>query len=607
VTSGLDLRFRGLGLNFSEGKGEFLLWAPFAEKTEVIINGEDGNNLVPDGSGYWKLSSELFAPGIKYHIKINDKILPDPASVLQPQGVHGPSEAFDLGSFRWEDEGWKGVNQDEVIFYELHTGTFSVKGNFEGIADKLDYLKDLGITAIELMPVAQFPGSRNWGYDGVYPFAVQNSYGGPSALQNLVNSCHLKGLAVVLDVVYNHLGPEGNYLHEYGPYFTDKYKTPWGKAINFDDEWCDGVRRYYVENMLMWLRDFHFDGLRLDAVHAIKDFSAKHIITELHEKATELENITGRKYLLIGEIDLNDTRYINPVVNGGYGLNMQWCDEFHHALHSLVTGERNGYYSDFGDTWHLAKSLNEAYVYDGIYSPHRKRTFGSRTEGIPGNKFVVFTQNHDHIGNRMMGERLGQIIGFETLKLVAGILFISPFVPLLFMGEEYNEPNPFLYFTSHSDKDLQQLVKEGRSREFKDLIGADVPDPQSEDVFDRSKITFDISGERKLIIGFYRELIRLKKTHPVWKSFDRSNTNASSGSEKSIIFVKKSNGYQLIALMNFNSHPVQFDLPESGRKFITLINSADLKWGGGHDETIVHNKVNIMPSSIIVISDFPDN
>lgn len=612
MTLKYNLKQREIGLNFSpDGKAEFLLWAPLAEKTEVLINGVGGYYPEPVGEGYWSLTHKDLKPGVRYRIKINDEALPDPASLSQPEGVHHSSEAADLNAFRWDDADWKGPEKAKIIFYELHTGTFSHEGNFRGIAGKLDHLKDLGITAIEIMPVAQFPGSRNWGYDGVYPFSVQNSYGGAAGLQELVNICHKNGLAVILDVVYNHLGPEGNYLNEFGPYFTDKYKTPWGKAINFDDEWCDGVRRFYIENMLMWLRDFHIDGLRLDAVHAIKDFSAKHILQELREYADALQDVTGRKYLLIAESDLNDTRFVKTPEQGGYGLDMQWCDEFHHALHALVTGERNGYYEDFGDTWQLIKTLNRAYVYDGIYSSHRKKTFGSSTDGIPGNKFVVFTQNHDHIGNRMMGERIGEMIGFETLKLVAGTMFVSNFVPLIFMGEEYNDSHPFLYFTSHTDEELQELVREGRKREFSEFMAQEeVPDPQSEAVFNKSKLDEDFSGSQKLLFEFYKKLINLKKNHPVWKSYDRSHTNAVSADEKLIYITKKIDNNQLIAILNYDSSEKNVTLPSSGgRKLFVLIDSAAQEWGGNQtDPDIAAGKViKVMPSSIVVLSDVPEN
>lgn len=598
---------RTIGLNFTHEGASFKLWAPYAEKVELVVNEGISVNADKTEMGYWLIKTDNISTGDIYKVRINnEKTLPDPASLMQPAGVHGPSRALDLTNYSWRDGDWKGLDE-ENIFYELHTGTFSKKGTFEGITDRIEYLKELGVNTIEIMPVAQFPGNRNWGYDGVFPFAVQESYGGAAALMKLVDECHLNGIAVVLDVVYNHLGPEGNYLNEFGPYFTDDYKTPWGKAVNFDGAWCDGVRDFYTENMLMWLRDFHLDGLRLDAVHAIKDFSAHHIIRELREKADELQHLTGRKYLLIGEIDLNDTKFINPVDKGGFNLDKQWCDEFHHSLHSLVTGERNGYYADFGEPWQLTKSLNNAYVYDGIWSEHRKRIFGSSTEGLAGNKFVVFTQNHDHIGNRAMGDRMGRLVSFEMMKLIAGTMFVSPFNPLIFMGEEYNELNPFLYFTSHGDKDLARLVSEGRKNEFPEFFSsADFPEPQTEEVFARSVLTFNISGQHKYIFDFYRELIRLRKSHPVWKSYEREGIKASAAGEKAILYVKKVNNNHLTALLNFGEADISLPLPELGEASL-LINSSDIKWGGSGDSVVMNDEGNITVKafSLIVLSDIP--
>ncbi len=326
--------------------------------------------------------------------------------------------------------------------------------------------RTIGVNAIELMPVVQFPGSRNWGYDGVFPFAVQHSYGGARGLQTLVDICHQKGIAVVLDVVYNHLGPEGNYLGAYGPYFTDKYNTPWGNALNFDDAWCDGVRQFFIENVLMWFRDFHVDALRLDAVHAIKDFSAVHILREIKMHVNQLTKETGRTHHLIVELDLNDPKFINPLEEQGFGMDAQWIDEFHHALRVTATGESTGYYSDFTGISHLAKAYQDAYVYDGQYSPHRFKKFGLKAENHPGQQFIVFSQNHDQVGNRMLGERTSQLVSLEMQKLMAGAVLVSPYLPMLFMGEEYAEPNPFLYFVSHTDPDLVEAVRKGRKAEF---------------------------------------------------------------------------------------------------------------------------------------------
>jgi len=345
---GLDVNRRMHGVNFnSKGEAEVTVWSPESTKVEISFKGKK-LPLVRFGSGYWRLATNEISPGDLYRLVLNDqKNYPDPASLSQPQGVHGPSEAVDLKNFKWTDDKWINPSLSDYIFYELHVGTFTEEGTFHSIIAKLDHLKELGINAIEIMPVAQFAGDRNWGYDGVFPFAPHNAYGGARGLQELVDACHSKGIAVVLDVVYNHLGPEGNYLGEYGPYFTEKYKTPWGHAINFDDSWCDGVRNYFIENALMWFRDFHVDALRLDAVHAIKDFSPVHILREIREHVNELMNQTGCKYYLIVELDLNDNRFIESLEEKGYGMDAQWVDEFHHALRIAAGGEAHGYYSDF--------------------------------------------------------------------------------------------------------------------------------------------------------------------------------------------------------------------------------------------------------------------
>ncbi|MDB5263818.1 MAG: malto-oligosyltrehalose trehalohydrolase, partial [Adhaeribacter sp.] len=430
-----DINERSLGINFSaSGEASVVVWAPKAHQVEVNL--PDLNLSIPlkrEDFGYWHTQTYQIEPGDNYKFVLNgDKHRPDPASLFQPEGVHGPSQAYNVKEYTWSDGGWKNPDLENYIFYELHTGTFSPAGTFAGLAEKLDYLLELGVTAIEIMPVAQFPGARNWGYDGVFPFAVQDSYGGPAGLQQLVDTCHQKGLAVVLDVVYNHLGPEGNYLGDYGPYFTSKYNTPWGPAINFDDAECDGVRQYFIQNVLMWFRDFHIDALRLDAVHAIKDFSPTHILREIKLYTDQLTQNTGRRHHLIVESDLNDTRFINPLEDQGYGMDAQWIDEFHHALRVTATAEKTGYYADFTGIDHLAKSYKDAYVYDGQYSPHRLKTFGVKAQDNPGRQFVVFSQNHDQVGNRMLGERTSQLVSFEMQKLLAGAVLVSPYLPMLF-------------------------------------------------------------------------------------------------------------------------------------------------------------------------------
>jgi maltooligosyltrehalose trehalohydrolase len=499
-----------------EGLCRFYVWAPFARHVEVHIlsSQEIVKPLERLAKGYHEvILSGVEAGSLYMYCLDGEKERPDPASKYQPQGVHGPSEVTD-SHFPWEDGGWSGVPLKDYVIYELHVGAYTAEGNFEAIIPYLEELKGLGVTAIELMPVGQFPGSRNWGYDGVYPFAVQNSYGGPEALKRLVNACHLQGLAVVLDVVYNHLGPEGNYLWDFGPYFTDRYRTLWGSSINFDGPHSDEVRRFFVDNALYWVRDFHVDALRLDAVHAILDFSAKPFLQELAAAVHEEADALGRRIFLMPESALNDAKVIRSPELGGYGLDAQWNDDFHHALRTLVTGDRSGYYVDFGRMEHLAKALREGYVYSGQYSVFRGRKHGNSSRDIPAHRFIVFAQNHDQVGNRMLGERLSQLASFEALKLVAGCVILSPHIPLLFMGEEYGETAPFPYFISHSDPDLVEAVRRGRREEFASFRWqGEPPDPQDEKTFLKAKLdhSLRITGRHKLLYEFYMSLIRVRR------------------------------------------------------------------------------------------------
>lgn len=584
------INHRTLGINFRNGIAHIKIWAPLAEKADILLTKTKTIiSLHKDSHGYWQNNSSALKPGDRYKLLLNNKdSFPDPASLSQPEGVHEASECMDLKEIRNISAAkWKGITLQEVILYELHVGTFTSAGTFDGITSRLGYLKELGINTINIMPVAAFPGKRNWGYDGTYPFAVHQAYGGAKELAQLVKQCHDQGLAVVLDVVYNHLGPEGNYLGAIAPYFTDKYKTPWGNAVNFDDAWCFGVREYFLENALMWLRDFNIDGLRLDAVHAIKDFSAKHFLKELTEKVEELNRATGSAHFLIAENDLNDERYIRDLQKDGYGLHAQWCDEWHHALHALLTGEKTGYYKDFGSIEALTKSFNNAYVFTGEFSDHRKKYFGTPTEGFGGDKFVVFTQNHDHTGNRMLGERLSQLVGFEALKLAAGAMLLSPFIPLIFMGEEYAEDNPFLYFIDHGDKDLVKAVQEGRKKEFKDFVGETAPpDPASEKTFSDSRVSFDYQGDEKkaAMLNLYKTLIKFRKTIPLLKPGERSNTRATSHG-KTIVLTREDQQGKLIAVFNFSEAPATVELPVQQNPDL-LLYSAHRKWAGPVEDSI---------------------
>lgn len=602
----LSMRFPIVGSRLKNDGCSFSVWAPFRKTLELILEKDLVHPMKKDEHGYWHCQVPGLLSGTKYFFRLDGgKELPDPASRFQPEGVHGRSAVVDE-NLSWADRNWKGLDLGEMVIYELHVGTFTATRDFEGVISKLPYLKSLGVNTIELMPLAQFPGERNWGYDGVFPFAVQNSYGGPSGLKKLVNAAHLTGIAVILDVVYNHQGPEGNYLGEYGPYFTDKYKTGWGQAINFDDAWCDGVRNFYWQNSLMWLDEFHIDGLRLDAVHAIWDLSANHFMEMLSEQVRMLEQTSGRKKVLIAEFDLNNPRYIMPAEKGGYGLDGQWIDEFHHALHSLLTGETDGYYEDFGDTTHLAKAFKDSYVYTGQFSVHRKKAFGREPRDTTFDQFVVFVQNHDQVGNRMLGDRLTSTLNFEALKLAAATYLLSPSVPMLFMGEEYGEKNPFQYFISHTDKDLVEAVRKGRKEEFSYFKWqGEVPDPQSEKTFKQCMLSWEVesSKEGKTLFAFYQALITFRKNRKAMRGKNRDTLGVVSAKGKVICLERKFENDNIFIVLNFNNETVNFDLPLK-QKLKTILNSASTHWGGpaatAQDQANPGDLFKLYPQSVVI-------
>lgn len=566
------------------GGTEFLVWAPGREKVEVRVHGSPERRIVLDRrhGGYWGGRDDGVPPGALYTLLLDGEVeRPDPASRLQPQGVHGPSQVVG-DDFPWTARGWTGMELGALVFYELHVGTFTPEGTFDAAISRLGELADLGVTALELMPVAAFPGGRNWGYDGVFPFAVQASYGGPEGLKRLVDACHRQGLAVFLDVVYNHLGPEGNYLADFGPYFTDRYRTPWGRAINFDGPESDPVRAYFLQNALQWLEEYRFDGLRLDAIHAIVDTGARPFLQELAEGVGALEARLGRRLHLVAESDRNDPRFVRRREQGGIGLGAEWCDDFHHALHALLTGEREGYYVDFGGADHLAKAYREGFVYSGQYSRYRRRRHGAPSADLPGERFVAFAQNHDQVGNRMQGERLAALVPFEALKVTAAAVLLSPYLPLLFMGEEYGEQAPFLYFVSHADPELVRAVREGRKAEFAPFGWAqEPPDPQAEETFARSRLRWELGleGRGLALREFHRECLRLRRELPALQCLDKAGLKAAALEGRSALWVHRGRGEEAVLLgLNFETVPVALTAP--GGPWKLLLDSAARRWGG---------------------------
>ena len=567
------------------GVCEFTLWSPLREKVAVHLVSPQEKLLpmVEQERGYWYLKADDIEPGTQYYYRLegaSDK--PDPASHFQPQGVHEASEVIDHSSFNWQDSEWTGISLESMILYELHVGTFTNEGTFKAIIPRLADLAELGVNAIEIMPVAQFSGDRNWGYDGVYPYAVQNSYGRPEDFKQLVDAAHQQGIAIILDVVYNHFGPEGNYLAHHAPYFTDTYHTPWGDAINFDDAYSYGVRNYFIENALYWLENYHIDGLRLDAIQAIYDSSAKHILQEMAQKVEQLSQQVGRKLYLIAESDLNDVRVIRPPELGGYGIDAQWSDDFHHSLRTVLTKESGGYYADFGSCEQLAKAYQNTFVYDWQYSEFRKRYHGNSTGDRQGYQFVVCIQNHDQIGNRMLGERISDLIDFEATKLAAGALLLSPYIPLLFMGQEYGDESPFLYFVSHSDPELVKAVREGRKKEFTDFHSeGEYIDPQSEESFNASKLHWEQKdeGKHQVLWQLHQKLINLRHTIPALKKLDKQNFKAINQDEVILLHRWQKNS-QVFCLLNFGDRNVSLSNIFPAGNWQKILDSAETKWMG---------------------------
>jgi malto-oligosyltrehalose trehalohydrolase len=496
---------------------ELRVWAPAAGSAEVEIRGR----LMPmekRDDGWWSAQADVASADARYAFRLDGgEPLADPRAARQPDGPAAPSQLYDHADFRWTDAGWHGRPLGGVI-YELHVGTFTASGTFDAAIDRLDYLVTLGVEFVELMPVASFPGRHGWGYDGVALWAVHEPYGGPDGLKRFVSACHERGLAVLLDVVYNHIGLT-NRLAEFGPYFTDAYETPWGPAVNLDQPGSNEVRGFIIGNALMWLRDYHLDGLRIDAVHAMVDHGPVHLLAELADRVRDLGTRLRRELVLTAESDLNDPRLVMPRADGGYGLAAQWSDDFHHAVHAAITGERQGYYRDFGTMAALAKTLTSVFFHNGSYSQFRGRVHGRPVPaGIPGCAFIGFLQNHDQVGNRATGDRISATVPLDLLKVGAGLVLTAPFVPLLFMGEEWGARTPWQYFTDYRDPALGAAVAEGRRAEFAALGWRpdEIPDPQDSATFEGSRLDWSEASapEQRELLTWYRELIALRHARP---------------------------------------------------------------------------------------------
>jgi len=545
------------------------VWAPRVEKMAVKLSDRVLPMDGPNKRGWWTLQVEDVQCGDDYAFLIDDDSTPypDPRSMQQPNGVHGMSRLYDHSVFEWHDRLWRGSPKTGAVVYELHVGTFSAEGTFDGAIQHLDYLADLGITHLELMPVAEFAGDRGWGYDGVSLFATHEPYGGPDGLKRFVDACHARGLSVILDVVYNHFGPVGNYTNKFGPYLTEKHKTPWGAAVNLDEGGSDEVRRFFTDNALMWLRDYHCDGLRFDAVHEYIDRSAVHFMEQLSLEVERLGATLGKEYYLIAESDLNDPRVIRPREADGYGMDSQWSDDFHHSLFTLLyTREPDkAYYKDFGTMADLHKALKHAYVYDGKYSSYRKCKHGRPAEGLSAHHFVHFAQNHDQVGNRAEGERIEHLCGLDAAKVAIGLVLTAPYVPMLFMGEEFAASSPFLYFADHEDEEMKKLVSEGRKRDFAQFgFDGNVPNPEDLKTFEDSKLNWGEIGEGKHaeMLAWTKALIKLRRCTICLNDGSMHQLMVSSDDKRKTLVMQRD---EARVLVNLGAQPYNFELLDGER------------------------------------------
>lgn len=544
---------------------KFGIWAPKAHKMSLKWRDQILPMNSPNKRGWWTIEVADAECGDQYAFLLDDDTTPypDPRGMRQPKGVHGPSELYDHSAFEWHDQLWRGSPKTGCIIYELHIGTFSKEGTFDGAIKHLRYLTDLGVTHVEVMPVAGWSGEQGWGYDSVALFATHESYGGPDGFKRFVDACHGTGLSVILDVVYNHFGPVGNYTTKFGPYLNADRKTPWGDAVNLDGEGSDEVRRFFVDNALMWLKDYHCDGLRFDAVHAFLDLSAVHFMEQLSIETERLSATLGKEFHLIAESDLNDPRVVRSREANGYGMDSQWSDDFHHSLFAVLyepkEGE-SGYYGDFGMLSDLHKALKNAFVYDGQYSSYRKRRHGRPTDGLSAHHFVHFDQNHDQVGNRALGERLEHLIGLDAAKVSVGLLLTAPYIPMLFMGEEWATSSPFLYFADHEDEEMRRSVADGRKREFASFgFEGDVPNPEDQATFEASKLNWDEQndGKHAEMLAWVKALIKLRRSRVCLNDGDMHRLHVSSDEERRTLVMARDEARIVI---NFGDQAYRFAL-----------------------------------------------
>ncbi|MGH7331779.1 MAG: malto-oligosyltrehalose trehalohydrolase [Candidatus Rokuibacteriota bacterium] len=571
-----------LGASLKTAETEFRVWAPHCRSVEVLLDRRAPVPLQAAADGLFEGVLPDAHAGSTYWYRLDGaRDRPDPLSRYQPMGVHGPSMVVDPRDFAWTDQAFRGHALDALVIYELHVGTFTELGTFEAVIPHLAALVDLGVSAVELMPVAEFPGGRDWGYDGVHLFAPQSTYGGPRGLRRLVDACHAAGLSLILDVVYNHLGPEGNYLAEFGPYFTDRHPTPWGPGVNVDGPDAAGVRRHLVDNARYWVREFHVDGLRLDAIHAITDTSALHILTELARAAREEAMTLGRPLHVIAESHDNDRRLVLPAAGGGLGLDAVWSDDFHHALHARLTGERVGYYADYPGGRGLERAIAAGFVYQGESSVYWGRNRGTPSSDLPGERFVISIQNHDQVGNRPGSERLPALVHREAVKAAVAILCATPAIPLLFMGEEYGETSPFPFFASFLDPHLSEAVHRGRQRELDRFGGTGrVADPSAPATFARARLNHALvvrPGHRELR-EYYRAWLTLRGAHPALGACRKQATDAEIADDVLLVNRQAATGERVVLAANLADE--RRSLPRALAGATVLLDSGQPRFGG---------------------------